>query len=58
MPQETVWSIYIYDRLLGSIFDRPVALHDDDIDQAECGFTDDDDVAMSEEQFKASGEYS
>jgi hypothetical protein len=51
------WSIYIYDRILSSIFGRPAALHDDDIDQEECGFTDDDDVTVSEEQFKTSGDF-
>jgi hypothetical protein len=51
------WSIYIYDRILSSIFGRPVALHDDDIDQEECAFTDNDDNRISEEQFKASGEF-
>ncbi|KAB8216962.1 fungal-specific transcription factor domain-containing protein [Aspergillus novoparasiticus] len=46
------WSIYMYDRILSSIFGRPAALHDDDIDQEECGFTDEDDLTISEEHLK------
>ncbi|BCS26908.1 fungal specific transcription factor domain-containing protein [Aspergillus puulaauensis] len=42
------WSIYTYDRVLSSIFGRPCALHDDDIDQEECALVNDDDVSISE----------
>lgn len=41
------WSMYIHDRILSSIFGRPCALHDDDIDQEECAFADDDDISQS-----------
>ncbi|KAE8308235.1 fungal-specific transcription factor domain-containing protein [Aspergillus transmontanensis] len=51
------WSIYIYDRILSSIFGRPAALHDDDIDQEECRFTGDDDVTISEEHLKGKGAF-
>lgn len=52
------WSVYIYDRLLSSIFGRPAAIHDDDIDQEECQFADDDEEAtLSETEFKGRGEF-
>lgn len=42
------WSIYTYDRILSSIFGRPCALHDDDIDQEECALVNDEDVSIME----------
>ncbi|OQV11028.1 Fungal specific transcription factor domain-containing protein [Cladophialophora immunda] len=41
------WSIYIYDRILSSIFGRPCALHDDDIDQEECALANDEDISAT-----------
>lgn len=41
------WAIYINDRTLSSIFGRPCAIHDDDIDQEECVFADDDAITAS-----------
>ncbi|KAL4880355.1 fungal-specific transcription factor domain-containing protein [Aspergillus karnatakaensis] len=38
------WTIYVYDRILSSIFGRPCALHDDDIDQEECALLNDQDL--------------
>ncbi|KAE8358710.1 hypothetical protein BDV27DRAFT_169234 [Aspergillus caelatus] len=40
-----------------NIFGRPSALHDDDIDQEECGFTDDDDVTIPENHLKSKGAF-
>ncbi|KAK1148095.1 hypothetical protein N8T08_010733 [Aspergillus melleus] len=42
------WSIYTYDRILSSIFGRPCALHDDDIDQEECALANDEGITVSE----------
>ena len=41
------WSIYIYDRQLSSIFGRPCALHDMDIDQEEFVLANDDDITAA-----------
>ncbi|KAJ4288899.1 hypothetical protein N0V90_011240 [Kalmusia sp. IMI 367209] len=41
------WTIYINDRILSSVFGRPCALHDDDIDQAECTLANDEDISAS-----------
>lgn len=41
------WSIYIYDRILSSLFGRPCTLHDEDIDQEECALADDDDISAT-----------
>lgn len=42
------WVIYINDRILGSIFGRPCAIHDDDIDQEECTMANDEDITVLE----------
>lgn len=42
------WSIYAYDRILTSIFGRPCALHNDDIDQEECALANDEDITATE----------
>ncbi|VUC36238.1 unnamed protein product [Clonostachys rosea] len=41
------WTMYINDRQLSSLFGRPCAIHDDDIDQEECEFADDDGITVS-----------
>ena len=41
------WTIYVNDRTLSSIFGRPCAIHDDDVDQEECAFADDDAITAS-----------
>ncbi|KAF9883561.1 hypothetical protein FE257_003200 [Aspergillus nanangensis] len=41
------WVIYINDRILSSIFGRPCAIHDDDIDQEECVLSNDEDMSVS-----------
>lgn len=41
------WSIYIYDRILSSIFGRPCALNDDDIDRDEAVEANDEDITIS-----------
>ncbi|CAK7238090.1 hypothetical protein SEUCBS140593_010317 [Sporothrix eucalyptigena] len=41
------WSIYVHDRILSSLFGRPCALHDDDIDQAECTLANDDTITAT-----------
>ncbi|KAI0425201.1 hypothetical protein F5Y09DRAFT_335179 [Xylaria sp. FL1042] len=41
------WSVYIYDRILNRMFGRPLAMHDDDIDQEECVFANDEDIKES-----------
>ncbi|CAH0031064.1 unnamed protein product, partial [Clonostachys rhizophaga] len=38
------WAIYIHDRILSSIFGRPCALHDGDIDQEEVTLANDADI--------------
>lgn len=52
------WAIYTHDRILSSIFGRPCALHDDDIDQDECALVNDDDVSVSECRVRDSTETS
>ncbi|RSL50711.1 hypothetical protein CEP54_011774 [Fusarium duplospermum] len=42
------WFIYINDRILSSIFGRPYAIHDDDIDQEGCTLANDEDITVSE----------
>ncbi|KAM0549206.1 hypothetical protein ACHAPJ_009515 [Fusarium lateritium] len=41
------WVIYINDRVLSSIFGRPCAIHDDDIDQEECTLANDEEITVS-----------
>ncbi|CAG9952617.1 unnamed protein product [Clonostachys rosea f. rosea IK726] len=41
------WAIYIHDRILSSIFGRPCALHDDDIDQEEVTLANDVDITTT-----------
>ncbi|KAI0442407.1 fungal-specific transcription factor domain-containing protein [Xylaria telfairii] len=41
------WCVYIYDRILSSMFGRPLAIHDDDIDQEECALANDEDIEES-----------
>lgn len=41
------WVIYINDRILSSIFGRPCAIHDDDVDQEECALSNDEDITPS-----------
>uniref|UniRef100_A0A8H7N3U9 Zn(2)-C6 fungal-type domain-containing protein n=1 Tax=Bionectria ochroleuca TaxID=29856 RepID=A0A8H7N3U9_BIOOC len=41
------WAIYIHDRILSSIFGRPCALHDDDIDQEEATLANDVDITTT-----------
>ncbi|KAL0934746.1 fungal specific transcription factor domain protein [Colletotrichum truncatum] len=51
------WSIYINDRIISSIFGRPCAIHDDDIDQDECALANDEDITASGCHLTASGEF-
>ncbi|KAF4967221.1 hypothetical protein FSARC_5200 [Fusarium sarcochroum] len=41
------WVIYINDRVLSSIFGRPCAIHDDDVDQEECTLANDEEITVS-----------
>ncbi|GAP89457.1 putative finger protein [Rosellinia necatrix] len=41
------WCVYINDRILSSMFGRPLAIHDDDIDQDECALANDEDIDES-----------
>ncbi|CAH0050452.1 unnamed protein product [Clonostachys solani] len=41
------WAIYIHDRILSSIFGRPCALHDGDIDQEEVTLANDVDITAA-----------
>jgi len=45
--QRTFWVIYIHDRILSSVFGRPCALHDEDIDQDECSLSNDENITIS-----------
>ncbi|KAI8714663.1 Fungal-trans domain-containing protein [Fusarium sp. LHS14.1] len=42
------WVIYINDRILSSVFGRPCAIHDNDVDQKECTLANDEDITVSE----------
>ncbi|KAF3810495.1 Thiamine repressible regulatory protein thi1 [Colletotrichum gloeosporioides] len=41
------WAIYVNDRIISSIFGRPCAIHDDDVDQDECALANDDDITAA-----------
>ncbi|RWA12862.1 hypothetical protein EKO27_g2237 [Xylaria grammica] len=49
------WCAYINDRILSSMFGRPLALHDDDIDQEECALANDEDIEESQCQLTEDG---
>ncbi|KAJ3569374.1 hypothetical protein NPX13_g6111 [Xylaria arbuscula] len=49
------WCVYIYDRILSSMFGRPLALHNDDIDQEECALANDQDIEESRCQVTTEG---
>ncbi|KAI1311140.1 fungal-specific transcription factor domain-containing protein [Xylaria venustula] len=49
------WSVYIHDRILSSMFGRPLAMCDDDIDQEECVFANDEDIEESRCQVTEDG---
>ena len=45
--QRTFWVIYINDRILSSVFGRPCAIHDEDVDQEECLLSNDENITSS-----------
>ncbi|KAH8884953.1 hypothetical protein GQ53DRAFT_879176, partial [Thozetella sp. PMI_491] len=45
--KRTFWALYTMDRILSSLFGRPCALHDDDIDQVECSMANDEDITAT-----------
>lgn len=49
------WCVYIHDRILSSMFGRPLAIHDDDIDQEECALANDEDIEESRCQLTKDG---
>ncbi|KAI0474426.1 hypothetical protein F4859DRAFT_92931 [Xylaria cf. heliscus] len=49
------WCVYIHDRILSSMFGRPLAMHDDDIDQDECALANDEDIEESRCQLTENG---
>lgn len=51
------WSIYINDRILSSVFGRPCAIHDDDIDQEECALANDEDIRAEGCRVAAGGDF-
>ncbi|KAI8225857.1 putative transcriptional regulatory protein [Colletotrichum sp. SAR 10_86] len=51
------WAIYVNDRIISSIFGRPCAIHDDDIDQDECALANDDDITTGGCRVAPDGEF-
>ncbi|KAI8184753.1 putative transcriptional regulatory protein [Colletotrichum sp. SAR 10_77] len=51
------WAIYVNDRIISSIFGRPCAIHDDDIDQDECALANDDDITAAGCRVSPYGEF-
>ncbi|KAJ3961508.1 hypothetical protein N0V92_001781 [Colletotrichum tropicale] len=51
------WAIYVNDRIISSIFGRPCAIHDDDIDQDECALANDDDITVAGCRIAPNGEF-
>ncbi|KAJ0321422.1 hypothetical protein Brms1b_002783 [Colletotrichum noveboracense] len=51
------WAIYVNDRIISSIFGRPCAIHDDDIDQNECALANDDDITATGCRVAPNGEF-
>ncbi|KAI8313844.1 hypothetical protein K4K61_006470 [Colletotrichum sp. SAR11_59] len=51
------WAIYVNDRIISSIFGRPCAIHDDDIDQDECALANDDDITAAGCRVAPNGEF-
>ncbi|KAF4826956.1 putative transporter [Colletotrichum tropicale] len=51
------WAIYVNDRIISSIFGRPCAIHDDDIDQDECALANDDDITAAGCRIAPNGEF-
>ena len=51
------WCVYIHDRILSSMFGRPLAIHDDDVDQEECALANDEDIESSRCQITEDGAF-
>lgn len=55
--KRTFWTIYVNDRILSSIFGRPCAIHDEDIDQEECAMANDEDITATNIRLTSNGAY-